>query len=156
MMPMRSASFATGGLLRCAHLEESGRRVLLAEGIRDHEGLDALAVLQILAQDAVASRLEGCGVLGAAGIPAGPCHTPAEVIADEHVERRNMLVEMDRVDGVDEPVLIPGNPVKLSGVAEGPETRVPWVGEHTEAVLRGELGIDDDTLEALRGDGVIN
>lgn len=102
------------------------------------------------------TRLEVCGVLGAAGIPAGPCHTPAEVIADEHVERRNMLVEMDRVDGVDEPVLIPGNPVKLSGVAEGPETRVPWVGEHTEAVLRGELGIDDDTLEALRGDGVIN
>ena len=46
-----------------------------------------------------------------------------------------MLVEMPRTDGVDEPVLVPGNPVKLSKVAEGPETRVPWVGEHTDAVL---------------------
>jgi formyl-CoA transferase len=45
--------------------------------------------------------------------------------------------------------------VKLSKVAEGPETRVPWVGEHTEAVLRAELGVSLAELEALRADGVI-
>lgn len=101
------------------------------------------------------TRLEVCDLLGTAGIPAGPCFTPTEVVHDEHVARRNMLVEMPRVDGVDEPVLVPGNPVKLSAVAEGPETRVPWVGEHTDQVLRAELGLDDDTLAALRGDGVI-
>jgi crotonobetainyl-CoA:carnitine CoA-transferase CaiB-like acyl-CoA transferase len=78
------------------------------------------------------------------------------VIADEHVERRNMLVEMERVDGVDDPVLIPGNPVKLSAVAEGPETRVPWVGEHTDEVLSHELGLSEGDLAALRADGVIN
>jgi len=50
---------------------------------------------------------------------------------------------------------VPGNPVKLSKVAEGPETRVPWVGEHTEAVLRTELGVSTAELEALRADGVI-
>ena len=38
-------------------------------------------------------------------------------------------------------MLIPGNPVKLSKMAEGPETRVPWVGEHTAAVLQEELGL---------------
>ncbi|MHB1139165.1 MAG: CaiB/BaiF CoA transferase family protein [Microthrixaceae bacterium] len=102
------------------------------------------------------TRVEICGILGTAGIPAGPCYSPAEVIADEHVARRNMLVEMPRVDGVEEPVLIPGNPVKLSEVAEGPETRVPWVGEHTDEVLRAELGLDDDQLDALRTDGVIS
>jgi crotonobetainyl-CoA:carnitine CoA-transferase CaiB-like acyl-CoA transferase len=66
-----------------------------------------------------------------------------------------MLVEVPRTDGVDAPVLVPGNPVKLSKVAEGPETRVPWVGEHTEAVLRSELDVDDDTLAKLRDRGVI-
>jgi len=66
-----------------------------------------------------------------------------------------MLVEMPRSDGVDEPVLIPGNPIKLSKVTEGPETRVPWVGEHTDAVLRTELGLDDATLAELRGSGII-
>jgi crotonobetainyl-CoA:carnitine CoA-transferase CaiB-like acyl-CoA transferase len=45
--------------------------------------------------------------------------------------------------------------VKLSKVAEGPETRVPWVGEHTRAVLHAELGLDDRELDELVGQGVI-
>jgi crotonobetainyl-CoA:carnitine CoA-transferase CaiB-like acyl-CoA transferase len=66
-----------------------------------------------------------------------------------------MLVEMPRVDGVAAPVVVPGNPVKMSRVAEGPETRVPWVGEHTDDVLRAELGLDDDELAELAADGII-
>jgi crotonobetainyl-CoA:carnitine CoA-transferase CaiB-like acyl-CoA transferase len=61
-----------------------------------------------------------------------------------------------RTDGVDEPVLVPGNPVKLSKMADGPETRVPWVGEHTEEVLRKELGLSDRELAELRAAGVIS
>jgi crotonobetainyl-CoA:carnitine CoA-transferase CaiB-like acyl-CoA transferase len=66
-----------------------------------------------------------------------------------------MLVEMPRSDGVEDPVLIPGNPVKLSKMAEGPETRVPWVGEHTAEVLGAELGLDAARIAELRADGVI-
>lgn len=102
------------------------------------------------------TRLQVCDALGAANIPSGPCFTAPEVIADEHVARRNMLVEMPRTDGVEEPVLIPGNPVKLSAVAEGPETRVPWVGEHTAEVLGSELGLSDGELADLRAAGVIS
>jgi len=40
-------------------------------------------------------------------------------------------------------------------VAEGPETRVPWVGEQTDEVLSAELGLDAGRLEALRQAGVI-
>jgi formyl-CoA transferase len=50
---------------------------------------------------------------------------------------------------------VPGNPVKLSKVAEGPETRVPWLGEHTDEVLAAELGLSAERLEALRAAGVI-
>jgi crotonobetainyl-CoA:carnitine CoA-transferase CaiB-like acyl-CoA transferase len=67
-----------------------------------------------------------------------------------------MLVEMPRPDGVAEPVLIPGNPVKLSKMTEGPETRVPWVGEHTAEVLAHELGLEDAQLAALRERNVIS
>jgi crotonobetainyl-CoA:carnitine CoA-transferase CaiB-like acyl-CoA transferase len=101
------------------------------------------------------TRLEVCELLSEAGIAAGPCLTAPEVITDEHVARRNMLVSMDRIDGDENPVLIPGNPVKMSRVAEGPETRVPWVGEHTDEVLRSELGLGDDELTKLRADGII-
>ena len=50
---------------------------------------------------------------------------------------------------------MPGNPVKMSKVAEGPETRVPWLGEHTDDVLAAELGLGDDDLTELRAEGVI-
>jgi crotonobetainyl-CoA:carnitine CoA-transferase CaiB-like acyl-CoA transferase len=72
------------------------------------------------------------------------------------VAARHMLVEMPRTDGVTEPVLVPGNPVKLSKVSEGPETRIPWVGEHTAAVLTAELGLSDAELAGLRERGVIS
>ena len=101
------------------------------------------------------TKLEATAELTAAGIVAGPSNGAADVIADPHVAARHMLVEMPRSDDVDEPVLVPGNPVKMSRVAEGPETRVPWVGEHTEEVLRAELGLSDDELAALRAAAVV-
>ncbi len=101
------------------------------------------------------TKLEAARELTAAGIAAGPSYHAPDVIADPHVAARHMLVEMPRTDGVEEPVLIPGNPVKLSKMAEGPETRVPWVGEHTAALLGDELGLDDDAIAGLRERGIV-
>ena len=101
------------------------------------------------------TKLEACEALGAAGLAAGPCFTDAEVVADPHVGARAMLVEVPRTDGVEQPVLVPGNPVKMSAVAESAESRPPWLGEHTAAVLSAELGLAPAEIEALRCDGVI-
>lgn len=100
------------------------------------------------------TRSEVCDVLSAAGIAVGPCATPAEVIADPHVARRHMLVELDAGDG-HPPVVVPGNPVKLSRMADGPDRRLPRHNEHTDEVLGTELGLDAATLKALREEGVI-
>jgi crotonobetainyl-CoA:carnitine CoA-transferase CaiB-like acyl-CoA transferase len=102
------------------------------------------------------SKLDAARELTAVGIAAGPSNAAPDVIADPHVAARNMLVGVPRTDGVEGDVLVPGNPVKLSKVAEGPETRVPWVGEHTETVLRAELDLDDATLAKLRDGGIIS
>ena len=101
------------------------------------------------------TRLQACEAMSTAGIAAGPCYRDEEVVADPHVAARHMLVEMPRTDGDPQPVLIPGNPVKLTNVAEGPETRVPWLGEHTDEVLGEELGLSRDDLAALRAAGAI-
>ncbi|WCO66067.1 CaiB/BaiF CoA-transferase family protein [Iamia majanohamensis] len=101
------------------------------------------------------TSLEASRALGAVGVAAGPCLSDEQVVADPHVAARDMLVEVPRTDDVDQPVLVPGNPVKMSGVAQGPETRVPWLGEHTDEVLAAELGLDAEALAALRADGVI-
>ena len=66
-----------------------------------------------------------------------------------------MVVELERVDGVEDPVLIPGNPVKLSKVAEGPETRVAGWASTPQGVLQDELGLTDDELDGLVEGGVI-
>jgi formyl-CoA transferase len=128
-------------------------RFVERQGWVDH--LETVLRPAIEAWAASRTRIEACQALSAAGIAAGPCFTDDEVVADPHVAARNMLVEMPRTDGVDQPVLVPGNPVKLTDVAEGPETRVPWLGEHTDEVLAAELGLAEEALAELRRNGVI-
>ncbi len=130
------------------------QRFATRKGWADH--LEEVVTPAVDAWASSMTRIEVCDALGGANIPSGPCFTAPEVIADEHVAKRNMLVEMPRPNDDGDPVLIPGNPVKLSDVAEGPETRVPYVGEHTSEVLRTELGLNDNALNTLRAEGVIN
>ncbi|MGA4543745.1 CaiB/BaiF CoA transferase family protein [Uniformispora flossi] len=99
------------------------------------------------------TRLEACAALSAVGVASGPVYNPGDVIDDDHIKNRNMVVEMSRTDGNPEPVLSPGNPVKLSKMAEGPETRVPWLGEHTEEILRDELGLSEEEITRLAAVG---
>ena len=101
------------------------------------------------------TKVEACDDLAAVGVAAGPCFSDEEVVHDEHVAARHMLVEVPRTDDVDQPVLVPGNPIKLSDMAEDPERRVPWLGEHTDDVLGTELGLDAAALAALRATGAI-
>ncbi len=101
------------------------------------------------------SKLDLCRLLTDAGLAAGPCLSPEEVAHDEHLRARNMLVSLERTDGVTSPIIVPGNPIKLGDVPEQPDTRVPWVGEHTDSVLRAELGLDDAELQHLRTAGTI-
>jgi crotonobetainyl-CoA:carnitine CoA-transferase CaiB-like acyl-CoA transferase len=102
------------------------------------------------------TKIEACRAMGAAGLPAGPCLADEEVVADPHVAARGMLVEIPRTDGVAQPVLTPGNPVRLSAVPAQPAgRRPPWLGEHTAEVLSAELGMSGDQIEALREAGVI-
>ena len=102
------------------------------------------------------SREDASRALAEAGVAAGPVNRAGDVIQNRHIRDHNMIVSMPRTD--DEnlgPVLTIGNPVKLSKMAEGPETRVPYVGEHTDEVLREELDLTDAELAELRAEGAI-
>ena len=101
------------------------------------------------------TRTEACHALAAAGIAAGPSLRDDELVDDPHVQARSMAVAVPRPDGDGPPVLVPGNPVRLSKVAQGPEQRVPWLGEHTDEVLGADLGLTGDELASLRSAGVI-
>jgi crotonobetainyl-CoA:carnitine CoA-transferase CaiB-like acyl-CoA transferase len=101
------------------------------------------------------SRLEACEALGQAGIAAGPCARAEELVADAHVAARHMLVGIERTDGIEQPVLVPGNPALIVDRPEGGDRRIPWLGEHTDEVLRDELGLTDSAIAALRASSVV-
>ena len=126
-------------------------RFATRDGWREH--LDEIrAALRSWAGDR--TTIQAADDLAAAGIAAAPVFEAADVIDDPHVAARHMMVEIPRPDA-DTPVLTPGNPVKMSAVSEGPDTRPPWLGEHTDEVLAAELGLDEDALAGLRADGAI-
>ena len=66
-----------------------------------------------------------------------------------------MLVDIPRFDGVEQPVLAAGNPVKLSAMPDQPNGHVPRLGEDTDAVLDELLGLDEGEITRLREAGVV-
>ena len=75
-------------------------------------------------------------VLSGAGLACGPSLTASQVVADEHLMVRKMLVETLPGDAK-APVLVPGNPVKFSAVPEVDDVRVPWLGGRRTEGLAG-------------------
>jgi formyl-CoA transferase len=120
-----------------------------------NEHLDAVIRPGIEGWAAGRTRAQACAELAAQGVAAAPCLRAPEVAADPHVAARDMLVEIERTDGVAQPVLVPGNPLKMSDVAVGPDRRIPWLGEHTDEVLAAELGLTASELAGLRAAGTI-
>lgn len=102
------------------------------------------------------TRMEACAVLGEAGIAAGPCYKDDEVVNDPHLAARDMVVSIARPDGEPQPVLTPGNPVRMSGLEPRHESHVPWLGEHTDQVLAEELSLDGEEIQRLRKEGVVS
>ncbi len=87
-------------------------------------------------------------------IPAAPVHTIDEVLALPQVAARQMLLKLTHpATGTPLPVL--GNPVKLGGDRAEEVLPPPLLGQHTEEVLTGWLGLSEAEVLALRQEKVI-
>ena len=69
----------------------------------------------------------------AAGVPAGPIHDYAQVVADPHTLAREMVVEMEHPEAGT--VYGLGIPVKLSATPGTIRRPAPLLGEHTDEIL---------------------
>lgn len=128
-------------------------RLATRQGWGDH--LDDVIRPGIEAWAATRTKSQAAAELMRAGAAAGPCQTSDDVLEDAHLHRRRMLVAVDGVEGRRGPVIVPGNPVKLSKVPDDDDRRVPWIGEHTRGVLRAELGLEDGEIADLAEKGVV-
>jgi crotonobetainyl-CoA:carnitine CoA-transferase CaiB-like acyl-CoA transferase len=92
-------------------------------------------------------------VLTEADIPNSKAFTAADCAADPQYLHRRMVREVD--DAMLGPVLQTGIVPTVSEGAESIRWSGPALGEHTDAVLRGLLGLSADEIAALRADGVL-
>ncbi|MFC3676136.1 CaiB/BaiF CoA transferase family protein [Ferrovibrio xuzhouensis] len=87
------------------------------------------------------------------GVPCGPINTVDRVFADPHVQARGLQktvphTQQGTVPSVASPLRLSASPVSYD---HGP----PLLGEHTDEVLREQLGLDAAQLAGLRDKGVI-
>ncbi|HUW69324.1 MAG TPA: CoA transferase [bacterium] len=93
-------------------------------------------------------------LLEGAGVPSAPVNTIEHVMHDQQLMARNMFVTVD--DDKAGVITIPGNPIKMESIPES-ATRpsAPEIGEHTDGILRGLLGLGDREIAALHSEGAI-
>jgi len=81
-------------------------------------------------------------------VPCGPVHTAADIFADPHVARRQMLAEVEH-PGAPRPVTLVNSPIRMSASTVGVRRRAPLLGEHTAEVFAG-MGFTPAEIQELR------
>jgi len=97
---------------------------------------------------AARSRADAVQALLEHGVPASVVNDVDDVLQCPHVAARDMLVQLQ--DPVWGTVQVPGNPVKMSAMPDIPLQPAPRLGEHTDEVLAGWLGLSAAEVQALR------
>ncbi|HTO42381.1 MAG TPA: CaiB/BaiF CoA-transferase family protein [Rhizomicrobium sp.] len=90
--------------------------------------------------------------LEAANVPCGPINRIDQVFSDPQAVARGMTISMAHATG---PLSLVASPLKLSKTPPDYRLAPPLLGEHTDAVLRDLLGLDDAALAALRENSVV-
>ena len=98
------------------------------------------------------TKWEAMKTLAESGVLAGATIGAAEVLENEHLIAREMIVNVD--DPVRGDYKMIGVPIKLSDEANG-VTKAPRYSEHTDEVLKTVLGCSSEDVAEMRRQGVI-
>lgn len=114
---------------------------------------NAAEVEQIISEwTRTVTKREAMDILIPLGVACGMVQDTREVLDDEHLRAREMVVEMKDAERGE--YLALGNPIKVASNDVGIE-RPPLLGEHSGEALGSLLGLDDADIARLRDDGVI-
>ncbi len=90
---------------------------------------------------------EWCDILEENHIPHGPIYAINEMIEDEQVKERNMIVETNHP--VVGNVHMAGSPHKMSKTPGSVRSPAPKLGEHTNEILKTELNMSAEEIKIL-------
>jgi crotonobetainyl-CoA:carnitine CoA-transferase CaiB-like acyl-CoA transferase len=89
------------------------------------------------------------------GVPCSPVNTVDQVFTDPQVQARGMKISVQHpLSGSGTADLI-GNPIRYSATPVDYRLAPPYLGQHTEEVLKELLGMPATEIAQLRQDGVI-
>lgn len=91
--------------------------------------------------------------LRAAGVPCGSVNKVSQALSDPQTLARGMVMEMQHPTAGALKML--GFPIKLSGTPAAANKAPPLLGQHTEEVLAGDVGLSAAEIEALKKAGAI-
>ncbi|MBS4213988.1 CaiB/BaiF CoA transferase family protein [Neobacillus rhizophilus] len=91
--------------------------------------------------------------LDKAGVPAGSIYSVEDIVNDPHYQARKMIQEV-AVDGLGM-LKMPGIVPKMSETPGEIQWAGPELGQHTDDVLGGKLGMTEEQIEDLKAKGVI-
>ncbi len=91
--------------------------------------------------------------LEAAGVPNGPINTLEQVFAEPQALARRLRLELAHPAAGK--VSLVRSPMRFSATAVEHERPPPLLGEHTDEILRGVLGMKDDEIAKLRAEGAV-
>jgi formyl-CoA transferase len=91
-------------------------------------------------------------LMGKAGVPCGAVLDSTEIMNNQHLRQRGMVVDIEHPTRGKMPML--GSPIRMSA-SPVEVTPSPLLGEHNAEVYGKELGLGDDDLAALKKEGVI-
>jgi len=96
---------------------------------------------------------EWLGRLDRAGVPAGRIKTVPEVCESEHLRARGMVVTLQHPKAG--PIRAMGVPIRLWATPGAAMAPPPLLGQHTDEILTGLLGLSRARVERLRAAGVV-
>jgi formyl-CoA transferase len=133
----------------CQHLARDPRFSTNSRRVENREAITAL-LAEVFAQR---TTKEWCDALEAAGVPNGPINNLKQVFEEPQVAARGMRIELEHPLAGKVPLI--ASPMKFSGTPLAHEAPPPTLGQHTDEVLRGLLGLDDAAIARLREGGAI-
>jgi CoA:oxalate CoA-transferase len=90
-------------------------------------------------------------ILDAARIPVAPIRNVQQALESAHAVHRGLLNDAPHSDGRTR--RLPSQPVKFSAYASNRASCAPALGEHTDAILSKQLGMNMPQIKALREQG---